>query len=73
MYLFVLNFLNFVPVNTCFGMLKHAFGSATEGICLRTRSDGKLFNLSRLKTNSKVWLKCLRDFLFADHAAVTVH
>ena len=30
-------------------MLKHAFGSYTEGIHLRTLSDGKLFNLSKLK------------------------
>ena len=54
-------------------LLKHAFGSATEGIYLRTRSDGKLFNLSRLRAKSKVQLKCLRDFLFADDAAITAH
>ena len=30
-------------------LLKQAFGSSTEGIYLRTRSDGKLFNLSRFK------------------------
>ena len=29
-------------------LLKHAFGSATEGIYLHTRSDGRLFDLSRL-------------------------
>ncbi|ROT60751.1 hypothetical protein C7M84_021675 [Penaeus vannamei] len=44
-------------------LLKHAFGSATEGIYLRTRADGKLFNLSRLR--AKTQLKHLRDFLFA--------
>lgn len=54
-------------------MLKHAFGSAAEGIYLRTRSDGKLFNLSRLRAKTKTQLKCLRDFLFADDAAVTAH
>eukprot|EP00745_Piridium_sociabile_P043277 TRINITY_DN8831_c0_g1_i1.p1 TRINITY_DN8831_c0_g1~~TRINITY_DN8831_c0_g1_i1.p1 ORF type:complete len:1016 (+),score=240.62 TRINITY_DN8831_c0_g1_i1:1061-4108(+) len=63
---------------TLFGMffavlLKHAFGSSTEGVYLRTRSDGKLFNLSRLRAMSKVQLKCLRDFLFADDAAITTH
>ena len=41
-------------------MLKHTFGSATERIYLRTRSDGKLFNLSRLRANSSVQLKCLQ-------------
>ena len=54
-------------------MLKHAFGPAAEGIFLRTRTDGKFFNLSRLRAKTKVQLKCLRDFLFADDAAVTVH
>ena len=54
-------------------LLKHAFTTATEGIYLRTRSDGKLFNLSRLKAKTKVQQKCLRDFLFADDAAITTH
>ena len=54
-------------------MLKHAFGHATEGIYLRTRTDRKLFNLSRLRAKTKVQLKCLLDFLFADDAAVTAH
>ena len=44
-----------------------------EGIYLRTRSDGKLFNLARLKAKTKVTVKCLRDFLFADYAAVAAH
>ena len=34
-------------------LLKQAFGDATEGIYLRTRSDGKLFNLSRLRASPK--------------------
>ena len=54
-------------------MLKHAFGPAAEGIYLRTRADGKFFNLSRLRAKTKVQLRCLRDFLFADDAAVTAH
>ena len=54
-------------------LLKQAFGDATEGIYLRTRSDGKLFNLSRLRAKSKVQMKCLRDFLFADDATITAH
>ena len=51
-------------------MLKHAFGTATEGVYLQTRSAGKLFNLSRLRVRTKVQLKCIRDFLFADDAAI---
>ena len=50
-----------------------AFGPEAEGVYLRTRTDGKLFNLSRLKAKTKVQLWCLRDFLFADDAAVTAH
>ena len=54
-------------------MLKHAFGPAAEGIYLRTRVEGKLFNLSRLRARTKVHLRCLRDFLLTDDAAVTAH
>ena len=35
-------------------MLKHAFGTATEGVYLWTRSEGKLFNPSRLRVKTKV-------------------
>ena len=63
-----------VLVPTLFGIFfaKHAFGSTTEGIYLRTRSDRKLFNLSRLRAKSKVQLKCLPDFLFANDATILV-
>ena len=54
-------------------MLKHPFGPAVEYIYLRTRTDGKLFNLSRLRAKTKVQLRCLCDFLFADDAAETAH
>ena len=35
-------------------LLRHAFSTAQEGIHLRTRSDGKLFNLARLRARTKV-------------------
>ena len=54
-------------------LLKHAFGASTEGVYLRTRSDGRLFNLARLKAKSKVTEKTIRDMFFADDAAVTSH
>ena len=54
-------------------MLKHAFGPAAEDIYLRTKTDGKLFNLSRLRVKTEVQLRCLRHVLFADDAAVTTH
>ena len=54
-------------------LLKHAFGSTTEGIYLRTRSDGRLFNLARLRPKTKVREVHIRDMLFADDAAVATH
>ena len=59
---------------TFFGlMLKHAFDTTTEGIYLRTRSDGRLFNLARLGAKTKVSEVLIRDMLFADDAAVATH
>ena len=54
-------------------ILKHAFDTASEGICLRTRSDGRLFNLGRLRAKTKVREALIRDVLFANDAAVTTH
>ena len=54
-------------------LLRHAFGTASEGICLRTRSDGRLFNLGRLRAKTKVREALIRDMLFVDDAAVTTH
>ena len=51
-------------------LLKHAFGTATEGVYLRTRSEGRLFNL-RAKT--KVREVLIRNMLYADDAAITTH
>ena len=52
-------------------LLKHAFGDATEGVYLRTRSDARLFNLARLKAKTTVRKTIIRDILFEDDAAVT--
>ena len=58
----------------CFGLLlKHAFDTTTQGIYLRTRSDGRLFNLARLRAKTKVREDLIRDMLFADDAAVVAH
>lgn len=54
-------------------LLKHAFGASTEGIYLRSRSDGRLFNLARLRSKTKTRKVLIRDMLFADDAAVTAH
>ena len=54
-------------------LLKHAFGDVKEGIFLRTRSDGRLFNLSRLRAKTKVREAMIRDMLFADDAGIATH
>ena len=54
-------------------LIKHAFGESTEGIYLRTRSDGNLFKLSRLRAKTRKHEKYVRDLLFADDAAITTH
>ena len=68
----------YVLAPTLFGiffglLLKHAFDTTTEGIYLRTRSDGRLFNLARLRAKTKVRKVLIRDMLFADDAAVATH
>ncbi|KAK7102272.1 hypothetical protein V1264_020516 [Littorina saxatilis] len=68
----------FMLAPTLFGiyfavMLKHAFRTSTDGIYLHTRSDGKLFSLSRLKEKTKNRKTLIRDMLFADDAALKTH
>ena len=54
-------------------LLRHAFGTAQEGIYLQTRSDGSLFNLAHLKARTKVHEALIRDMLFADDTTVMTH
>ena len=54
-------------------LLRHAFGTAQEGIYLQTRSDSSLFNLAHLKARTKVCEALIRDMLFADDATVMTH
>ena len=58
---------------TFFGLLLKHVLDTTEGIYFRTRSDDRLFNLARLRTNTKVRKDLIRDMLFADDAAVVTH
>ena len=50
-------------------MLTDAFQDGDNGIPIRYRFDGKLFNLRRLQAKSKVQTKVLDEFLFADDMA----
>ena len=54
-------------------LLRHAFRTSTEGIYLHTRSDGRLFNLARLRSKRKTREAVIRDMLFADDAAIATH
>ena len=54
-------------------LLRHAFITASKGICLQTRSDGLLFNLGRLRAKTQVREALIRDMLLADDAAVMTH
>ena len=44
-----------------------------QGVNLVSRSDGKLFNLARLKARTKVRQVCVRELLYADDAALTAN
>ena len=47
-------------------MLTDAFQDGDNGILIRYRFDGKLFNLRRLQAKSKVQIEVLDEFLFTD-------
>ena len=51
-------------------MLTDAFQDTDPGVNIRYRTDGKLFNLQRLKAKTKVHVDKLREFLFADDCAL---
>ena len=42
-------------------LLKHAFGTSTEGVYMHTRSDGKLYNIARLRAKTKIRKTTIRD------------
>ena len=50
-------------------MLTAAFQDGDNGIPIRYRFEGKLFNLGRLQAKSKVQTEVLDEFLFADDMA----
>ena len=65
-----------VPATTLFGiffsmLLQYAFVDCTEGVYVRTRSYGKLFNIFRLRAKTKTYMVFIRELLFAGDAALT--
>ena len=54
-------------------LLRYAFRNSEDGVYMRTRLDGSLFNLRRLKAKKRTIEALIRDLLFADDAALTAH
>ena len=48
-------------------------GTIDDGVYIRTRNDGKLFNLARLKARSKTRSELISDLIFADDTALIAH
>ena len=53
--------------------LKYCFDGNEDGIFLRARFDGSLFNLKRLKSKRLTTEVLIRELLFADDAATATH
>ena len=51
-------------------LLSYAFSSSSDGVWY-TRTDGKLFNLARLRSKTQIRLFLIREMFFADDAALT--
>ena len=54
-------------------MLEQALAATDAGITIRYRTDGRVFDLRRLKFRSRVLETLVRDFLFADDCALAAH
>ncbi len=54
-------------------LLHYAFADCSEGVYIRTRSGGKLFNIARLRAKTKTFKVLIRELLFADDAALASH
>ena len=53
-------------------VLQYAFFTdSPEGVYVQTRSDGKLFNIARLRAKTKTYEVLIRELLFADDAVLT--
>ncbi len=50
--------------------MSYAFRDNDNGVYLQTKSNGHLFNLTRLWAKTKVWAITIKEALFADDAAL---
>ena len=51
-------------------MFMHAFSDSPSGVSIRFRSNGSLFNLARLRSQSKCMTTLLHEFQYADYCAL---
>ena len=54
-------------------MLEYAFSDMNQGVMVKFRTSGGLFNSRRLNAKTKTRHQLLRDLLFADDAALCAH
>ncbi|KAL1255575.1 hypothetical protein QQF64_013636 [Cirrhinus molitorella] len=54
-------------------LLQYAIKDCSEGVHIHTRSDGRLYNIARLRAKTKVTEVPIREMLYADDAALTSH
>ena len=52
-------------------VIRHAFQGNDEGIYLKTRYDGRLFNISRFRSKTKLKESTVRELLLADDARIS--
>ena len=54
-------------------MLKEALRNCNEGIYVRVRTDGSLFNLARLRAHTKTRIPLVQELLYADDCGIFAH
>ena len=67
-----------IPAPTLFSiffavLLTHAFKDCDQGIPLRFRTSGKVFNQRRFSTKSEIFVELIRELLYADDAVFLAH
>ena len=67
-----------IPAPTLFSLyfavvFKMAYKDCHNGVYIRYRTSGKLFNIRRLSANTKVSMNLIRDLLYADDCDLVAH
>lgn len=67
-----------IPAPTLFALyftmvFRMAFGRCSDGVYIRYRTTGGLFNIRRFNASTKVLTKMIHDLLYADDCDLVVH